>query len=552
MVYAHPASTPLREHTLSTLRGLLADLKATPVHDLNGTDANEALLLCSEVRMLLETRSATSSRSVSSSDAPKIHTRLVDPVAQVSTGRTPDDSAILLEAQCRAWVESFLGERLGELCLQQELKSGVVLCQLANAVKPGACANASSAKFKQLDNIASYLLACDALGVPDTFEPHALHEDKDMPAVLTNLEALARVAESLPTYSGPAFGPLRTLKRLSSVGGGSGKMAWDAQPRPNPAAKLSEAAGTGNEVVNLICRVDGMDPAIFGRFTRRPGSGTATRSVYVSEGGDDFLYYVRGDGEGRWWVGPDVGKRSGSAVVVSEAWTPEGIGSVWDLATDQGFRPAPELRCIDDTSFRAETKKLLAAARPQREVILSGKLPSTAQLSACLLGRYVVRDGELHCMRHVYRKEGGEEYLYYSESEWWVGDVVGERSGFLYVRSSAWVPEGIDQGWHAFADGIFIPASGVVCSLVGLKPPPVDTPGMFVDASFPAEMMLRGLGGSERSSIDCFLRAPEVAEGEEPDALFYGEIEPQVRLGHMARSPSPKRRPPMLAAEPRA
>ena len=116
-----------------------------------------------------------------------------------------------LEASCRAWVQSVAGVSFGAgSSLQEELKSGVVLCQLANAIKPGSCKKASSlsAPFKQMENISHYLVACDALGVPkhDQFQTVALFENKDMMQVLTNLQALGRAAQRVPGFKGPAFG----------------------------------------------------------------------------------------------------------------------------------------------------------------------------------------------------------------------------------------------------------------------------------------------------------------------------------------------------------
>jgi len=116
-----------------------------------------------------------------------------------------------LEASARAWVQSVAGVSFDDAAsLQAELKSGVVLCQLANAIKPGACKKPStmSAPFKRMENISSYLHACDALGVPkhDQFQTVALFENKDMMQVLTNLQALGRAAQRTPGYSGPSFG----------------------------------------------------------------------------------------------------------------------------------------------------------------------------------------------------------------------------------------------------------------------------------------------------------------------------------------------------------
>ena len=73
-----------------------------------------------------------------------------------------------------------LGERLGSLTLQEELKDGIILCRLVNAIEPGVCPKPSTARmaFKQMDNIGNYLKACADLGVPseDTFQTISLYE----------------------------------------------------------------------------------------------------------------------------------------------------------------------------------------------------------------------------------------------------------------------------------------------------------------------------------------------------------------------------------------
>ena len=39
-----------------------------------------------------------------------------------------------MESDARAWIEEMLGEKLGPLTLQEELKDGVVLCRVVNAI----------------------------------------------------------------------------------------------------------------------------------------------------------------------------------------------------------------------------------------------------------------------------------------------------------------------------------------------------------------------------------------------------------------------------------
>ena len=80
----------------------------------------------------------------------------------------------------------------------------------ARTCAQGVCAKPSTSKmpFKQMENVASYLNACKELGVApfEMFMTVDLFENKNMQAVLVNLQSVGRIAQSLPGYSGPAFG----------------------------------------------------------------------------------------------------------------------------------------------------------------------------------------------------------------------------------------------------------------------------------------------------------------------------------------------------------
>ena len=163
------------------------------------------------------------------------------------------------EQEARGWIEALTGMSL-EGTLQEALKSGIVLCALASAIKPGVCKTASkmAMPFKQMENISNFLDACYKLGVGkhDLFQVGALalgqpqgpacimpparidrrwyspdctaarrlsptaaplllpaqtvnlYENKDMNSVLLTLEALGRVASKMPDYKQewPTFG----------------------------------------------------------------------------------------------------------------------------------------------------------------------------------------------------------------------------------------------------------------------------------------------------------------------------------------------------------
>jgi len=112
------------------------------------------------------------------------------------------------EAQVRKWVKELLGEDLG-LNICDSLKSGVILCNLINKLKPGAVKNISKAKtpFVAMENINAYLNACVALGLQgtDLFQTVDLFEAKNMTSVLVNLHTLGRFASKVPGYTGPVI-----------------------------------------------------------------------------------------------------------------------------------------------------------------------------------------------------------------------------------------------------------------------------------------------------------------------------------------------------------
>ena len=122
--------------------------------------------------------------------------------------------------EAETWVMAVTGlKKPDEMELQAWLKSGVVLCNLANCLKPGLVAKVSEVQkpFKQMENISAYLEACGEYGVPaqDNFLTVDLFEGKNMGAVVRNLHSLGRVAQA-HGFQGPTLGTrLSTPNRRS-------------------------------------------------------------------------------------------------------------------------------------------------------------------------------------------------------------------------------------------------------------------------------------------------------------------------------------------------
>ena len=102
------------------------------------------------------------------------------------------------------------GRESGGRELQAWLRSGVVLCQLANCLQPGLVPRVSETDkpFKQMENIGGYLDACRKYGVPaqDNFLTVDLFEGKNMNAVVRNLHSLGRAAQAVEGFGGPHLG----------------------------------------------------------------------------------------------------------------------------------------------------------------------------------------------------------------------------------------------------------------------------------------------------------------------------------------------------------
>ena len=152
------------------------------------------------------------------------------------------------EREIANWIEEVLGKPLSSKDLSESLKSGEVLCELINVIKPGLIPkiNRKSIMLMEVENIKLYLSACSLLGVPssDLFVASDLYEKKSMNEVMQNIRALNRRAASLSSYSGPLLpstprsfsnssspnilstssSPLSSSMPISGGGGGGGVM----------------------------------------------------------------------------------------------------------------------------------------------------------------------------------------------------------------------------------------------------------------------------------------------------------------------------------------
>jgi hypothetical protein len=120
-------------------------------------------------------------------------------------------------SQAIAWLEALTGIRAhaggGEVSpttVQDYLKTGVVLCQAINTIKPGSVPNVNKAgmAFKERENIANYLSACTALGCrsTDSFMTQDLYDGGNLGVVVDNIHVLGALSRKVTTFHGPYIG----------------------------------------------------------------------------------------------------------------------------------------------------------------------------------------------------------------------------------------------------------------------------------------------------------------------------------------------------------
>jgi len=119
------------------------------------------------------------------------------------------------ESEVREWVLKLIGQELEE-DLFVSLKSGVILCEIANKISPGSIKQICRGKmpFMMMENINLYLRICkEKFGIPSTssFQTVDLFEAKNMNAVLVNLHTLGRLCSKIPGFDGPSISSRRTL-----------------------------------------------------------------------------------------------------------------------------------------------------------------------------------------------------------------------------------------------------------------------------------------------------------------------------------------------------
>lgn len=125
------------------------------------------------------------------------------------------------EAAAQRWIEKMLSMEPTTASFYTFLKSGVILCRLANAIQSHAVAviYEGSLPYRQMENIGNYISACQQLGLREVelFETADLFTERNLNSVVNHIHVLAHFLAKRPGYAGPQIDDVRDAKSLFSA-----------------------------------------------------------------------------------------------------------------------------------------------------------------------------------------------------------------------------------------------------------------------------------------------------------------------------------------------
>lgn len=127
-----------------------------------------------------------------------------------------------VEAAAIRWIEQVLETSSNGQSFYTFLKSGVILCKLANKIQPQIVPSIyeGALPYRQMENIGSYIRGCQQWGLRDEelFETADLFAERNLNSVVNHIHVLAHWLTKRPEgWNGPVIDDVRTAKSLFSA-----------------------------------------------------------------------------------------------------------------------------------------------------------------------------------------------------------------------------------------------------------------------------------------------------------------------------------------------
>lgn len=173
-----------------------------------------------------------------------------------------------LEKEVTTWITAVTGIAM-EGTVGEWLHDGKVLCQLANAIKPGSVKkiNTMNAPFKQRENITYFQKFMRDNGMTESamFGTDDLYDEKNMGSFITAVNTFGGVVQThIPEFTGPKLGvavesQVKDAKRNAGPATQSGGLAGTMEVQALNQGKREVAGGTNAAVTTGTADAAGLD-----------------------------------------------------------------------------------------------------------------------------------------------------------------------------------------------------------------------------------------------------------------------------------------------------
>lgn len=205
-------TTPVKKNTVKNLNGDSPGVKST-----NSAKGSPSSIVSVASSSSLPDHSVASNSSPVRSKTPSVASLAADIATKEEFKYNPE-----VEAAAIRWIEQVLGVSSGGQSCYAFLKSGVILCKLANSIQPMIVPSVyeGALPYRQMENIGSYIRGCQQWGLRDEelFETADLFAERNLNSVVNHIHVLAHWLTKRPEgWNGPVIDDVRTAKSLFSA-----------------------------------------------------------------------------------------------------------------------------------------------------------------------------------------------------------------------------------------------------------------------------------------------------------------------------------------------
>ena len=121
----------------------------------------------------------------------------------------------------KIWISLLTNKISMDEPLMEQIRDGVILCDLLNVIKPGSCKKYKKSKiaFVARSNIQIFILAMNRIKLSNDhlFETRDLFDQQDLDAVVRSIYHLSNIAKKIDSFHGPFIDSEEVIKHKDNA-----------------------------------------------------------------------------------------------------------------------------------------------------------------------------------------------------------------------------------------------------------------------------------------------------------------------------------------------